>query len=83
MCPSTPIAQLCVRLWAPPVLSRVASLPIQGKDLPTLKDMDFLNKNERVYVGEEAKREFLEKLKRDVEVGGIEGKGPWACPSLR
>lgn len=46
-------------------------LPPQGKDLPTLKDMDFLNKNEKVYVGEEAQREFMEKLKRDVEVGKL------------
>ncbi|XP_059575294.1 phosphatidylinositol 5-phosphate 4-kinase type-2 gamma isoform X2 [Alligator mississippiensis] len=49
------------------LVSREASDKEKGKDLPTLKDMDFLNKNERVYVGEEAKREFLEKLKRDVE----------------
>uniref|UniRef100_A0A8C3PS37 Phosphatidylinositol 5-phosphate 4-kinase type-2 gamma n=1 Tax=Calidris pygmaea TaxID=425635 RepID=A0A8C3PS37_9CHAR len=39
----------------------------KGKDLPTLKDMDFLNKNEKVYVGEEDQRDFMEKLKRDVE----------------
>lgn len=29
--------------------------------------MDFLNKNEKVYVGEEDKKDFMEKLKRDVE----------------
>lgn len=45
----------------------------QGKDLPTLKDMDFLNKNEKVYVGEEDQKEFMEKLKRDVEVGELGG----------
>ncbi|XP_031464658.1 phosphatidylinositol 5-phosphate 4-kinase type-2 gamma, partial [Phasianus colchicus] len=39
----------------------------QGKELPTLKDVDFLNKSEKVYVGEEDKRDFMEKLKRDVE----------------
>ncbi|OXB56714.1 hypothetical protein ASZ78_006908, partial [Callipepla squamata] len=38
-----------------------------GKELPTLKDVDFLNKSEKVYVGEEDKRDFMEKLKRDVE----------------
>lgn len=43
--------------------------PPQGKELPTLKDVDFLNKNEKVYVAEEDQRDFLEKLKRDVEVG--------------
>lgn len=37
------------------------------KELPTLKDMDFLNKNQKVYTGEEEKKVFLEKLKRDVE----------------
>ena len=36
--------------------------------MPTLKDMDFLNKNQKVYIGEEEKKVFLEKLKRDVEV---------------
>lgn len=30
--------------------------------------MDFLNKNQKVYIGEEEKKIFLEKLKRDVEV---------------
>lgn len=30
--------------------------------------MDFLNKNQKVYIGEEEKKVFLEKLKRDVEV---------------
>lgn len=40
----------------------------QVKELPTLKDMDFLNKNQKVYIGEEEKKIFLEKLKRDVEV---------------
>ncbi|KAK2510481.1 hypothetical protein Q9233_017706 [Columba guinea] len=49
------------------LVSREASDKEKGKDLPTLKDMDFLNKNEKVYVGEEAQREFMEKLKRDVE----------------
>lgn len=35
--------------------------------------MDFLNKNQKVYIGEEEKKVFLEKLKRDVEVmiGGL------------
>lgn len=36
--------------------------------MPTLKDIDFLNKNQKVYIGEEEKKVFLEKLKRDVEV---------------
>uniref|UniRef100_A0A8B9NIX3 Phosphatidylinositol 5-phosphate 4-kinase type-2 gamma n=1 Tax=Accipiter nisus TaxID=211598 RepID=A0A8B9NIX3_9AVES len=49
------------------LVSREASDKEKGKDLPTLKDMDFLNKNEKVYVGEEDQKEFMEKLKRDVE----------------
>lgn len=40
----------------------------QGKELPTLKDIDFLNINQKVYISEEAKKDFMEKLKRDVEV---------------
>lgn len=37
--------------------------------------MDFLNKNQKVYIGEEEKKVFLEKLKRDVEVMiGVLGK---------
>ncbi|NWU96895.1 PI42C kinase, partial [Upupa epops] len=49
------------------LVSREASDKEKGKELPTLKDMDFLNKNEKVYVGEEDQRDFMEKLKRDVE----------------
>ncbi|XP_077339737.1 phosphatidylinositol 5-phosphate 4-kinase type-2 gamma isoform X2 [Lithobates pipiens] len=37
------------------------------KELPTLKDMDFLNKSQKLYVDEEQKKTFMEKLKRDVE----------------
>ncbi|PNJ44549.1 PIP4K2C isoform 5, partial [Pongo abelii] len=40
---------------------------LKVKELPTLKDMDFLNKNQKVYIGEDEKKIFLEKLKRDVE----------------
>uniref|UniRef100_A0A8D0GRY8 Phosphatidylinositol 5-phosphate 4-kinase type-2 gamma n=1 Tax=Sphenodon punctatus TaxID=8508 RepID=A0A8D0GRY8_SPHPU len=49
------------------LVSREASDKEKGKELPTLKDIDFLNVNQKVYVSEEAKKEFLEKLKRDVE----------------
>uniref|UniRef100_A0A8V0ZWL6 Phosphatidylinositol 5-phosphate 4-kinase type-2 gamma n=1 Tax=Gallus gallus TaxID=9031 RepID=A0A8V0ZWL6_CHICK len=49
------------------LVSREASDKEKGKELPTLKDVDFLNKSEKVYVGEEDKRDFMEKLKRDVE----------------
>lgn len=43
--------------------------------------MDFLNKNQKVYIGEEEKKVFLEKLKRDVEVRGcLSSQG--ALPSV-
>ncbi|XP_066225473.1 phosphatidylinositol 5-phosphate 4-kinase type-2 gamma isoform X5 [Saccopteryx leptura] len=49
------------------LVSREASDKEKVKELPTLKDMDFLNKNQKVYIGEAEKKVFLEKLKRDVE----------------
>ncbi|XP_072597741.1 phosphatidylinositol 5-phosphate 4-kinase type-2 gamma isoform X1 [Vulpes vulpes] len=49
------------------LVSREASDKEKVKELPTLKDMDFLNKNQKVYIGEEEKKVFLEKLRRDVE----------------
>ncbi|KAL7989881.1 hypothetical protein Chor_012547 [Crotalus horridus] len=50
------------------LISREASDKEKGKELPTLKDIDFLNMNQKVYISEEAKKDFMEKLKRDVEV---------------
>ncbi|KAG8585588.1 hypothetical protein GDO81_005083 [Engystomops pustulosus] len=49
------------------LVSREASDKEKIKELPTLKDMDFLNINQKVYVDEEQKKVFMEKLKRDVE----------------
>ncbi|XP_040196837.1 phosphatidylinositol 5-phosphate 4-kinase type-2 gamma isoform X2 [Rana temporaria] len=49
------------------LVSREASDKEKIKELPTLKDMDFLNKSQKVYVDEEQKKTFMEKLKRDVE----------------
>ncbi|XP_069614670.1 phosphatidylinositol 5-phosphate 4-kinase type-2 gamma [Ranitomeya imitator] len=49
------------------LVSREASDKEKIKELPTLKDMDFLNKSQKVYVDEEQKKVFMEKLKRDVE----------------
>ncbi|XP_068120412.1 phosphatidylinositol 5-phosphate 4-kinase type-2 beta [Hyperolius riggenbachi] len=46
---------------------REASDKEKAKDLPTLKDNDFLNEGQKLHVGEENKKMFLEKLKRDVE----------------
>lgn len=51
-------------------LATLLTLPLfsQAKDLPTFKDNDFLNEGQKLHVGEESKKNFLEKLKRDVEV---------------
>ncbi|XP_068123537.1 phosphatidylinositol 5-phosphate 4-kinase type-2 gamma [Hyperolius riggenbachi] len=49
------------------LVSREASDKEKIKELPTLKDMDFLNMSQKVYIDEEQKKVFMEKLKRDVE----------------
>ncbi|XP_063808415.1 phosphatidylinositol 5-phosphate 4-kinase type-2 gamma isoform X2 [Pseudophryne corroboree] len=49
------------------LVSREASDKEKIKDLPTLKDVDFLNLSQKVYVDEEQKKVFKDKLKRDVE----------------
>ena len=42
----------------------------QAKELPTYKDNDFINDGQKIYIDEENKKMFLEKLRKDVEVGG-------------
>uniref|UniRef100_A0A8C2L500 Phosphatidylinositol 5-phosphate 4-kinase type-2 alpha n=1 Tax=Cyprinus carpio TaxID=7962 RepID=A0A8C2L500_CYPCA len=37
------------------------------KELPTYKDNDFINDGQKIYIDEENKKMFLEKLKNDVE----------------
>ncbi|XP_050190744.1 phosphatidylinositol 5-phosphate 4-kinase type-2 gamma [Myiozetetes cayanensis] len=49
------------------LVDREASDKEKGKELPTLKDVDFLNNNEKVFVGPEQQRHFMDKLRRDVE----------------
>ncbi|XP_064408502.1 phosphatidylinositol 5-phosphate 4-kinase type-2 gamma isoform X2 [Latimeria chalumnae] len=49
------------------LVSREASDKEKVKELPTLKDIDFLNKSQKVYIGEDQQKIFMEKLKRDVE----------------
>lgn len=48
----------------------LTSSPIssQAKDLPTFKDNDFLNEGQKLQIGDDNKKLFLDKLKRDVEV---------------
>lgn len=48
-------------------VSREASGKEKAKELPTLKDNDFLNEGQRIQIGDENKKMFLDKLKRDVE----------------
>lgn len=44
----------------------------QAKELPTFKDNDFLNEGHKLQIGDDNKKYFLEKLKRDVEVRNIQ-----------
>ena len=50
-------------------MDREASHKEKGKDLPTLKDNDFLKDGGRIYIGEEAKEKLMETLTADGEVG--------------
>ncbi|XP_033367428.1 phosphatidylinositol 5-phosphate 4-kinase type-2 beta [Parus major] len=54
-------------LYQGSTVSREASDKEKAKDLPTFKDNDFLNEGQKLHVGEDSKKNFLEKLKRDVE----------------
>ncbi|XP_062335168.1 phosphatidylinositol 5-phosphate 4-kinase type-2 alpha isoform X1 [Osmerus eperlanus] len=38
-----------------------------AKELPTYKDNDFINDGQKIYIDEENKKMFLEKLRKDVE----------------
>uniref|UniRef100_A0A8D0ALI0 Phosphatidylinositol 5-phosphate 4-kinase type-2 gamma n=1 Tax=Sander lucioperca TaxID=283035 RepID=A0A8D0ALI0_SANLU len=49
------------------LVAREASDKERGKELPTYKDMDFRNNLQKVYVTDEQKEKFMEKLNRDVE----------------
>lgn len=42
------------------------------KELPTFKDVDFRNNMQKVYVTEEDKEKFVEKVNRDVEVSELQ-----------
>lgn len=43
----------------------------KAKELPTYKDNDFINDGQKIYIDEENKKIFLEKLRKDVEVNAI------------
>lgn len=44
------------------------------KELPTFKDVDFRNNMQKVYVTEEDKEKFMEKVNKDVEVGRLQSQ---------
>lgn len=44
----------------------------QAKELPTYKDNDFINDGQKIYIDEESKKTFLDKLRKDVEVNDSE-----------
>uniref|UniRef100_A0A9J7ZIS8 Phosphatidylinositol 5-phosphate 4-kinase type-2 alpha n=2 Tax=Cyprinus carpio TaxID=7962 RepID=A0A9J7ZIS8_CYPCA len=39
----------------------------QAKEFPTYKDNDFINDGQKIYIDEESKKTFLDKLRKDVE----------------
>ncbi|XP_025786763.1 phosphatidylinositol 5-phosphate 4-kinase type-2 alpha [Puma concolor] len=48
-------------------VAREASDKEKAKELPTLKDNDFINEGQKIYIDDNNKKAFLEKLKKDVE----------------
>lgn len=49
-------------------MDREASDKEREKDLPTLKDNDFVKEGMKIYIGDDAKEKLLETLTADVEV---------------
>ncbi|RXN04101.1 phosphatidylinositol 5-phosphate 4-kinase type-2 alpha [Labeo rohita] len=48
-------------------VAREASDKEKAKELPTYKDNDFINDGQKIYIDEESKKTFLDKLRKDVE----------------
>uniref|UniRef100_A0AAY4EZS3 Phosphatidylinositol 5-phosphate 4-kinase type-2 alpha n=1 Tax=Denticeps clupeoides TaxID=299321 RepID=A0AAY4EZS3_9TELE len=48
-------------------VAREASDKEKAKELPTFKDNDFINEGQKIYIDEENKKIFLDKLRKDVE----------------
>uniref|UniRef100_A0A8C7L303 Phosphatidylinositol 5-phosphate 4-kinase type-2 alpha n=1 Tax=Oncorhynchus kisutch TaxID=8019 RepID=A0A8C7L303_ONCKI len=55
-------------------VAREASDKEKAKELPTYKDNDFINDGQKIYIDDDNKKMFLEKLRKDVEV--------WINPGL-
>ena len=52
-------------------VDRAASLKEKEKDTPTFKDNDLINDGRHLAIGNEAKRAFMQKLSRDVDVSSF------------
>ncbi|XP_077429120.1 phosphatidylinositol 5-phosphate 4-kinase type-2 gamma-like isoform X2 [Vanacampus margaritifer] len=49
------------------LVSREATFKEKVKELPTYKDIDFMNNMQKIYVCDEEKESFMDKLNRDIE----------------
>ncbi|XP_076012704.1 phosphatidylinositol 5-phosphate 4-kinase type-2 gamma-like [Genypterus blacodes] len=49
------------------LVSREASFKEKVKELPTFKDVDFMNSMQKIYVSPEEKQRLMDKLNRDIE----------------
>ncbi|XP_061779422.1 phosphatidylinositol 5-phosphate 4-kinase type-2 gamma-like isoform X2 [Nerophis lumbriciformis] len=49
------------------LVSREASFKEKVKELPTFKDVDFMNNMQKIYVSDEQKEIIMDKLSRDIE----------------
>ena len=52
-------------------VDREASHKELEKDLPTLKDNDFMKDEKKIYIGDIAKKQLMETLTADVEVSSL------------
>lgn len=64
--------------WLLSVWLLISNTDGQAKELPTYKDNDFINDGQKIYINEENKKMFLEKLRKDVEVCFTNWKW-WKC----
>lgn len=55
-------------LYKGSTVQREASHKEKAKDLPTFKDIDFMNDGIKIYVGKEKKATIMDTITADVEV---------------
>ena len=76
-CPALPptlpchsgLNSLVLWFWLLFIWSLISHNNGQAKELPTYKDNDFINDGQKIHIDGENKKMFLEKLRKDVEVG--------------